>query len=331
MTTATFTTDTFEEHGHPAWRVCGTLGIVTYSSRNNRITVEPIGGEASLLTSQHADEVKLAAATGTDEDVLLLLAGWYAKLPGLGQPATLDPADPWAFPRDPTEGELLYAWQESIESGRPVSAAERHAFDQAQHQFDRRAEAADRGPETGNPEVDRWRALRGDDLTAAMMAATWYAQVDDLIGGWCITVVDLPSSAGGPEVASVMDEAAARHIADLHNAHVRNEARRADDRTRIAAILAARPNVQPGDLVDTPAGADSLYATRRRMIAETVSNYGIGGYKLKANGQPHVSHSTDPSLKTRGGYISAYIDWGIAAKSTITRGEETIHTPEGTQ
>lgn len=330
----TYTTDTFNEGDHPAWRVAGTLGIVTYRSLNNRITIEPIGAEPSLLTTRHADELRMAAATGTDDDVLLILTGWYTKLPELGKPMNIDPTDPWAMPRDWTTGELLYAWQESIESGRDVSVAERRAFTLARNEYDRR-EIDENVPTTGNPDVDRWRSLRYDELTTAMLAAPWYAHPNDLIGGWCVTVVDLPPSSGAPEAASFMDEGAARHIVDLHNEHIRTAALRDADRARWKEIreeiLAARPDVQPGDLVDTPAGADIVYATRRRMIVETVNSYGISGYKIKANGQPHVSHSSDPSLKTKDGYISAYIEWELAVKSTVTRDGKTIYTPpEGT-
>ena len=57
----------------------------------------------------------------------------------------------------------------------------------------------------------------------------WYAQPDDLIGGWCVTDVDRPPStfvdplpgappATGRYIAAFTDQAAARRIAALHNA-----------------------------------------------------------------------------------------------------------------
>ena len=54
-------------------------------------------------------------------------------------------------------------------------------------------------------------------LTAAQLAATWYARPDDLIGGWCVMPSDEPPSSGPPEVASFASETVAQHIADLHN------------------------------------------------------------------------------------------------------------------
>lgn len=50
----------------------------------------------------------------------------------------------------------------------------------------------------------------------------WYVQVDDLIGGWCVTNVNKPPSQlnweiGEYEVASFVLEDVARHIAHLHN------------------------------------------------------------------------------------------------------------------
>lgn len=81
-------------------------------------------------------------------------------------------------------------------------------------------------PATGDPEIDRWAVLRGAALTDAMIDAIWYVQEDDLIGGWCITVVDKPPSAGAIEVGSFLGEDTARHIADLHNKLVRAEQHR---------------------------------------------------------------------------------------------------------
>lgn len=46
---------------------------------------------------------------------------------------------------------------------------------------------------------------------------SWYAQPNDLIGGWCITTTDMPLSAGAFEVADMFTEEVARHIVRLHN------------------------------------------------------------------------------------------------------------------
>lgn len=49
------------------------------------------------------------------------------------------------------------------------------------------------------------------------LRAPWYPQPNDLIGGWCLMLVDDPPSQGGLMVGDLLDEAIARHIAQLHN------------------------------------------------------------------------------------------------------------------
>lgn len=66
--------------------------------------------------------------------------------------------------------------------------------------------------------VDDWSVLRGADLEDAMLTSRWYAHPNDLVGGWCVTFVDLPPSQGAPSVADFLSERAAQHIVDLHNA-----------------------------------------------------------------------------------------------------------------
>ena len=51
-----------------------------------------------------------------------------------------------------------------------------------------------------------------------LLSVRWFAQPNDLIGGWCAMTVDAPPSEGiGLSVADFMTEAAARHIVALHN------------------------------------------------------------------------------------------------------------------
>ncbi|MFI6238358.1 hypothetical protein ACIBEF_00600 [Micromonospora sp. NPDC050795] len=52
---------------------------------------------------------------------------------------------------------------------------------------------------------------------AAIFAARWYAQPNDLIGGWCVMVTNQPPSAGGTMVADFTTRAIAEHMAELHN------------------------------------------------------------------------------------------------------------------
>lgn len=51
-----------------------------------------------------------------------------------------------------------------------------------------------------------------------IMTVRWYPRENDLVGGWCVMPADLPPSSGVHEVADVVSEEVARHIADLHNA-----------------------------------------------------------------------------------------------------------------
>jgi hypothetical protein len=73
--------------------------------------------------------------------------------------------------------------------------------------------------EMKQPELPgEWDHLRGDDLVAAMRAATWYAVPDDTIGGWCVMPIDLPRSSGVPAVGDFLSEGLAKDIAADHNA-----------------------------------------------------------------------------------------------------------------
>jgi len=51
----------------------------------------------------------------------------------------------------------------------------------------------------------------------------WYTVVNDLVGGWSITLIDKPMSQHNPsvpgdgEIADFVDEETARYICELHN------------------------------------------------------------------------------------------------------------------
>jgi len=66
-------------------------------------------------------------------------------------------------------------------------------------------------------DLNEWRQLRGDALVDRVMTSSWYAQPNDLVGGWCVMPVDLPPSSGFFEVADFCDERIARYVAKLHN------------------------------------------------------------------------------------------------------------------
>jgi len=72
-------------------------------------------------------------------------------------------------------------------------------------------------PGSDGAELERVRQLRGDELEDWMFFREWYAQPNDLIGGYSVMTVDLPPSSGWPEVATFMSKRAARHIALIHN------------------------------------------------------------------------------------------------------------------
>ena len=80
MTTAEITTEAFTDHDHPAWRVTGPNGVVTYYALGNHLYLEPRGGESDSAPTRDADEVKMLAATGTDDQVFALLRQWHDEL-----------------------------------------------------------------------------------------------------------------------------------------------------------------------------------------------------------------------------------------------------------
>lgn len=60
------------------------------------------------------------------------------------------------------------------------------------------------------------------NVTGAVLRSRWYAQPNDVIGGWSVMTCDKPPSAanhlhGEYEAATFMDRATARHVAHLHN------------------------------------------------------------------------------------------------------------------
>lgn len=61
-----------------------------------------------------------------------------------------------------------------------------------------------------------WR-LTPEELERHIMDNVWFVQPDDLIGGWCITPLPLPPSAGTPQIADFLKEEVARYIVSLHN------------------------------------------------------------------------------------------------------------------
>lgn len=60
----------------------------------------------------------------------------------------------------------------------------------------------------------------------------WFPKPNDVIGGWCVMDVDeTPSTARRAEVADFIDYPIAKHIADLHNAHLEEKKCQVDSPT----------------------------------------------------------------------------------------------------
>ena len=188
--------------------------------------------------------------------------------------------------------------------------------------------------------VDLWRLLRGQHLVDTLMVARWYAREDDTIGGWCITVVDAPPSCGAPSVGSFLSEDIARHLVDLHNANVQAPPPHLDDRgvqlggaayanrwSRASGWL--QDQVQPGDVVHVPAGADTCITTGHRILVEKISSYGVSGPRIKADGTPIRSRSV--TFARPDGNLEGVAEWALVKKSTVYRDGQPILTPEGTQ
>lgn len=175
---------------------------------------------------------------------------------------------------------------------------------------------------------DDWRALRGDALVAAQLAATWYVHADDTIGGWCIMPIDQPPSCGVPAVASFLGEQVARHTADLHQAKLAGDQVRAEAQERLAPLRAMRELVRDGDIVHVPAGADTICAIPQRILVDRITGYGISGMRIKSSGEPIRSRSGSPDRAD--GNLSGVADWATVIKSTVHRNGEIIHRPGGT-
>lgn len=65
------------------------------------------------------------------------------------------------------------------------------------------------------------QGLRGDALSEYLERIPWYAVPNDLAGAWCIMPVPVgPRSIPVVEIANFLSERHARHMVDLHNAHL---------------------------------------------------------------------------------------------------------------
>ena len=69
--------------------------------------------------------------------------------------------------------------------------------------------------EPSTKEVPRGRSTK--EVQVNHFTNPWYAQPNDLVGGWCIMLRPDPPSKGGTIVADMCSESVARYIARIHN------------------------------------------------------------------------------------------------------------------
>lgn len=74
------------------------------------------------------------------------------------------------------------------------------------------------------PSVAALYRLTADELEAFMEENVWYVEENDLIGGWCITVLPLPPSTGNIPIADFLSENTAKNLVAMHNNKLKGDA-----------------------------------------------------------------------------------------------------------
>lgn len=144
---------------------------------------------------------------------------------------------------------------------------------------------------------------------AELLAATWYAQPNDLIGGWCVMdVAQTPGTANRPEVADFTSQALAAHIADLHNQHLaREDWHHALDGSPYQRLRAyadgdttppSREDVM--ELLRSFNAASAMNRVQRRVI-DRMKRGRESARDLAASGQPVPAQALLDALATRRG------------------------------
>jgi hypothetical protein len=117
------------------------------------------------------------------------------------------------------------------------------------------------------------------------MTMSWFAQPDDLIGGWCVMLTDEPPSVGGIQVADFCHERVARHVAELHNGWLESHHTHSSDLDADTCeicfpepSLADRTDLQ-GHLIDPPLLAQPSTLNPRRSSRKPVRGK-LGGADL---------------------------------------------------
>lgn len=76
-----------------------------------------------------------------------------------------------------------------------------------------------------------------------------------------------------------------------------------------------RPDVQIGDVVDVPAGADDVCTTRHRVEVAEIGSYGVTGPRVKADGARMISNA----VESTDGFVTRTVPWSVVTKSTVLR------------
>lgn len=113
-------------------------------------------------------------------------------------------------------------------------------------------------------------------------------------------------------------------VGHLPQDHAAYEAAR-EQRQTFDPATNGRPNVQPGDVVHVPRGADAVVTTPHRVLVEKISSYAISGPRIKADGTPIMSRSSITADER--GRLPGVVIWETVAKSTILRGGAPVYQP----
>lgn len=90
-----------------------------------------------------------------------------------------------------------------------------------------------------------------------------------------------------------------------------------------------RPDVQLGDIVDVPKGADPVCLIRHRVEVTQINDFAVSGPRIKADGSRMVSQSS-VSADENGFYIGV-VTWDVLAKATVSRQGAPVTRPSPAQ
>lgn len=117
-------------------------------------------------------------------------------------------------------------------------------------------------------------------------------------------------------------------VGHLPQDHAAYEAAR-EQRQTFDPATNGRPDVQLGDVVYVPRGADAVVTTPHRVLVEEINSYAVSGPRIKVDGTPVMSRSSITADER--GYLTGVVIWETVAKSTILRGGEPVIRPPADQ